>query len=562
MVLNDSILKAISWTLIHSLWQGILLAVGAGLIILATRKSASALRYNLLSALFVGFLVMVALTFNYELMPQGQEAITRLNLPVVPGNVNGFSETATIDYSAVIIEFLNRNANLIALIWLVIFTIKLIGIFNSLNQVYRIRNYRTFSPPEYWKQRISALSHQIHLQKTVVLLESALVKIPSVTGFFKPIILVPIGMLSNLPQDHVEAILLHELAHIRRKDYGINLLQHLAEMIFFFNPGLLWLSSLIKEERENCCDDIALGIIGNKAGFVHALVSFTEFHLDNELAVGFAGKKKHLLSRAKRIIYDDNKSLNAIEKTFLSVSLVLVAIIMIACANPGQPNEVIRMDVEAKIAESHAKIMEENAEIVNAATNKIDIGADQKSADADREAAKIAVLQTKQDQLSALASSKIPNAMICTPQPVANVEPIELSAPVEINTPRSHSVTTRTVNSKTTTSQTYEREVTTYDDADPKKNSRISLRTGVTGENLPDGMNVDRLTNDIISDLKHENIINSTNGLSYKLSNKSLIVNGVRQSENVYAKFKSKYVKVKMYAICYNYEYSGDKPLN
>jgi len=125
-----------------------------------------------------------------------------------------------------------------------------------------------------------------------------------------------------LPEEQIEAILLHELAHIRRKDYGINLVQAFAETIFFFNPGVLWLSSLIKEERENCCDDIAIAATEDKINFVQALVTFDEFNRNNcTLAVGFGSTKNHLLQRAKRIIHNSDKSLNKVEKTFLATSL-------------------------------------------------------------------------------------------------------------------------------------------------------------------------------------------------------------------------------------------------
>ena len=102
---------------------------------------------------------------------------------------------------------------------------------------------------------------------------------PVVIGHLKPVILIPLGCLAGLPADQVEAILLHELAHIRRSDYFVNFLQNITESIFFFNPGLLWISSLIKEERENCCDDIALEQTKNKRGLVQALISFKEQEL-------------------------------------------------------------------------------------------------------------------------------------------------------------------------------------------------------------------------------------------------------------------------------------------
>lgn len=340
MMPNETLLKAISWTLVHSVWQGLILAVLAGLAIVFTKKSTSVLRYNVLAGLFVSFMIAVGFTFNYEFQEEGRETITRLNLPIETTNhiVVGHIPEQKIDLSIQIIEFLNANSSLIVLVWFLIFSIKSLNIFSNLNHIYRIRNYRIQNPPQYWNDRVSELSQTLNIKKHIVLLESQLVKVPSVNGFFKPIILIPVGLLSNLPQDQIEAILLHELAHIRRKDYFINLIQSFAEIIFFFNPGVLWLSSLLKEERENCCDDIAVGITKSKSKFVHALVSFQEYNMkQNELVMGFGGRKNHLLERAKRIIHDNNKSLNSIEKTFLSICFIVVAVFMFACSNTKSP---------------------------------------------------------------------------------------------------------------------------------------------------------------------------------------------------------------------------------
>ncbi len=549
MNVSDAMIKAVSWTLVHSLWQGIVLAVCAGLIVLATKKSVAALRYNLLSALFVVFLFTVGLTFSYEFTTDDTDTTTRLNLPIVGEEFNNeFTQTDGSNFSNTAIDFLNSNANLIVLLWLLVFAVKLFGIVTAFGNVYRIRNYKTFTPSQYWKDRVAELASQMQIKKSIVLLESALIKIPSVTGFFKPIITVPIGMLSNLPQDQVEAILLHELAHIRRKDYVINLLQHLAEMVFFFNPGLLWLSSLIKDERENCCDDIALDIIGNKTHFVHALISFEEYN-NEKLAVAFAGKKNHLLCRVKRIIYNDNKSLNAVEKTFLSVSLLMVAVILIACANPTKMNE------EQRKAELQ-KFIHENARVVDELTTAKTVEElDEKGAALDKKQSEQDEIATAQSTLYTVKTQAEQAAVSATPTPVCNATPV---APVETIDTNTNSVTTRTVTSKTKASHNYEKEVTVFDPSNPKNNKHAYLRTGVSGENLPNDVNVDHLTSKIISELMHNNIIKSTQGLSYMLSENDLIVNGVKQCETVHAKFKNKYVKTKTYTICYNYDYSGD----
>ena len=347
-MLNENLLKAISWTLFHSVWQGLFLAILAGLVILFTKKAKANLRYSILSGLFLAFMIAVGFTFNYENQSDAMFMIS--GEAIVMEDLNReeiFSPASEApDYFQIGVDFLNQNSTTIVFIWFLIFSIKCFGIFRSLSNIYRIRNYRNQEAPEYWRQRVLELSKILKIKKKIVLLESQLVSVPSVTGFFKPIILIPIGLLSNLPQDQIEAILLHELAHIRRKDYFINLIQSFAEILFFFNPGVLWVSSIIKEERENCCDDIAVRITKSKSKFIHALVSFQEYNMkQNQLAVGFGSKKNQLLERAKRIIHDNNKSLNSIEKTFLSICIIIIASFTVACSNTKAATVQSREDV-------------------------------------------------------------------------------------------------------------------------------------------------------------------------------------------------------------------------
>ena len=156
-----------------------------------------------------------------------------------------------------------------------------------------------------------------------------------VIGYFKPVILFPASALTALAPAEIEAILLHELAHIYRKDFLINILQRITEIIFFFNPAVLWISSLIKEERENCCDDIAVRETKDKKQFIHALVSFQE-HNASGYAPSFSGRKKFLLNRVKRIITNNNKTLNNMEKTFLMCGIIATALTAFAFSQHKQ----------------------------------------------------------------------------------------------------------------------------------------------------------------------------------------------------------------------------------
>ncbi|MEO8174434.1 MAG: M56 family metallopeptidase, partial [Sediminibacterium sp.] len=128
-----------------------------------------------------------------------------------------------------------------------------------------------------WQQKIAELRLVIELKKNIQVKESKMVSQPVVAGFFKPMILLPLSMLTTLPPAETEAILLHELAHIKRKDYLVNCLQTITTIIFFFNPAVYALSTLIRNEREFCCDAITIKASGDKKVFIKALVSFAEY---------------------------------------------------------------------------------------------------------------------------------------------------------------------------------------------------------------------------------------------------------------------------------------------
>ncbi|MEJ7678060.1 MAG: M56 family metallopeptidase [Segetibacter sp.] len=200
-----------------------------------------------------------------------------------------------------------------------------------------IKKQRTPIVDGFWRNRILNLCKQLKIKKTVLLFESEIVKIPVVMWHLKPIIFIPVGLLINLTAGEVEAVLLHELAHIRRNDYLVNIIQVIAESIFFFNPALLWMSNLLREEREHCCDDIAVAHTKSKKRFIQALISFKESSSsNNSIAMAFPGSKNQLLRRVSRIIYNRNSTLDGVGKSFVLGSLVLLALLTTAATNSNK----------------------------------------------------------------------------------------------------------------------------------------------------------------------------------------------------------------------------------
>jgi len=331
--ISGEMIRAISWTLLHSLWQGLIAALIAGIIITCTRKSRALLRYNLLGSVLILFLAITIITLFVGLSDNKAFSAGAL-LPATDSNLISSYTAATNDqntkpvagYIDQFINFLNNNAALVILIWLIFFFAKCVKMMAGLLYINKIRATGIHNPADEWNKKILQLSELLGLRQTIRLFETELVKVPAAIGVLKPVILVPLGLLANLPAEHVETILLHELSHIRRKDFLVNLFQNVAETIFFFNPALIWISSLIREEREACCDDIVVANTTHKIRYLEALISFQEHYIGSAsgYAMALGNRKMHMLNRLNRLITHQNKKLNFMEKIILMSGLVII----------------------------------------------------------------------------------------------------------------------------------------------------------------------------------------------------------------------------------------------
>jgi GWxTD domain-containing protein len=157
------------------------------------------------------------------------------------------------------------------------------------------------SAPELWQDRLNRARIRLSISKPVTLLESCLVQVPVVIGQIRPVILLPVGLLIGLPVEQIELILMHELAHIRRCDYVVNMLQTFAEGVMFYNPAVWWASKVIRAEREHCCDDLVVASTHNAHAYAAALAALEETRsVSSELAIAATGGS--LVKRIRRLL--------------------------------------------------------------------------------------------------------------------------------------------------------------------------------------------------------------------------------------------------------------------
>lgn len=180
----------------------------------------------------------------------------------------------------------------------------------------------------YWNERLNSLKGKLGISKSVRLHVSEKILVPFTAGFLKPVILFPLATINQLSLEQVEAILIHELAHIKRHDYLINILQRVMEIILFFNPIIWLLSKEISAERENCCDDVVLEYTDNPKDYARALALIEEHRIDmNGLAMSISGSKQHtLLNRIKNITNMKAQNQNSRQKLFALLSIIAISL--------------------------------------------------------------------------------------------------------------------------------------------------------------------------------------------------------------------------------------------
>ncbi|UCH97649.1 MAG: M56 family metallopeptidase [Candidatus Aminicenantes bacterium] len=306
-ILSENLINALGWTIIHSLWQGAAAALGLALIMFFMRRSGARTRYLLGVAALTLVLVMSLVTFVSIYSFPGIQGISASG---GNGSVLALTDAAKIEDSVTLAVFFksyfNRHLPLVVTVWLLgilVLTLRFAGgyFYNK-----RLKLHRNHQLPASWQNRLETFCRQIGIRKPIRLVESALVKSPLTIGHFKPIILFPLGLVTGLPRDQVEALLAHELAHILRKDYLVNILQNFVDILFFYHPGVRWISSHIRVQRENCCDDIAVSLSGDSLNVAKALTNIQEYDMRTPApAMAAAGNRSGahaLLARVKRLL--------------------------------------------------------------------------------------------------------------------------------------------------------------------------------------------------------------------------------------------------------------------
>ena len=168
-------------------------------------------------------------------------------------------------------------------------------------RVKRLHALALLQPASRWAAAGERLARLVRLSRLPHMVDSALVDVPTVIGWLRPVVLLPMAAFANLTPAQIEAILAHELAHIRRHDYLVNVAQTVAETLLFYHPGVWWVSARVRAEREHCCDEIAVDICGDPTDYARALVELESWRVSSA-SMALAATGGPLLERVRRIM--------------------------------------------------------------------------------------------------------------------------------------------------------------------------------------------------------------------------------------------------------------------
>jgi uncharacterized protein (TIGR03435 family) len=260
----------LGWVLVHFLWQGTLIA---GLYrTLSFHLHRPQIRYNAACFALLAMLAAPAATFLSDGRSGFNDALVS-RTPVAATHSEWSTTPTTIVSVHQSVDWQDRFLQWVVAAWFVgvmIFGLRLTG---GCIVAARVRSMHVRPAPTEWQRRLDELRLRLRVSAPVRLLVSAIVSAPAVVGWLRPVILMPVGALAGLPAEHIEAFLAHELAHIRRRDYLVNLVQSAAETLLFYHPAVWWISRQIREEREHCCDDAAVFVTGNATDYAQALLN-------------------------------------------------------------------------------------------------------------------------------------------------------------------------------------------------------------------------------------------------------------------------------------------------
>ncbi len=303
--LDSTAVEGLGWALVHFAWQGVVAAGVFALLNVAAHGAGARVRYALAAFTLAAMALLPPLTVLYTRVSEPKIVLAKSPGQAAPAfdRIPAASSRVSVPDHWPGVEIRARIANAlpaIVALWcagVLVLSIRYVGGWRLVQQMDR--SAQPILDGEV-AGRLARLLRRMRVSRSVRLLESTMVDVPTVVGWLRPAILLPAATMAGLTAEQLEAILAHELAHVRRYDYLASLLQSAVETILFYHPAVWWVSHRMRVERELCCDDEAVAACGNPIEYARALAGLEALRPAPRLAPAATGGP--LFERVARLV--------------------------------------------------------------------------------------------------------------------------------------------------------------------------------------------------------------------------------------------------------------------
>jgi beta-lactamase regulating signal transducer with metallopeptidase domain len=339
-ILPEEATYALGLMLLHMLWQGLVIALTLGFFLLLMRSASAPARYNISLIALVMLPLSAVATFFQQLnmISQAKEY-----------SESTYFTTFSQEQGSLLDAFLGLYTNylpLIVFLWFLGICVLVLKNLGGFIYLERLKKNYVVPATEPLIEVVEKIRQKFAIARPIQTLISSRINSPMVIGHFKPVVLIPGFAMEQLSPKEMEVVLHHELAHIKRNDYLVNIFQIVIEILFFFHPAAWWISGIIRKEREECCDNYAIADEKDKIILAKTLTYIQELNLKlNPMALSFMNNKKGLLNRIKNLFGTNPKLPSYKEGVFVTLfffSCLIMMSFVFVDKDPGKAKETFR----------------------------------------------------------------------------------------------------------------------------------------------------------------------------------------------------------------------------
>jgi beta-lactamase regulating signal transducer with metallopeptidase domain len=343
------LVRALGWAILHSLWQGVAIAAIVALLLRVLTRSTANVRYLIACAGLAAMTAGWTFTAASYVSPRPSEPGLALGatteevaVVVSPPAAAQAGEGPRIVSGTPVRSWRVRLESWSAAIvfaWLLGVLFLSMRVVFGWYQVRRLRASQNQSVTDALLLRALTIAEHLRVTRSFQIAQSAVVQVPTVVGWLRPLILLPLSALSGLPSAQLDAVIAHELAHVRRHDYLVNILQTAVEVLLFYHPACWWITRQIRSEREHCCDDLVVQVCGDPVGYATALTELESLRGATP-ALGLAATDGPLLRRVRRLLTPStaNESGPSWMAALLPVAILTIALTSVNAAQSTTPS--------------------------------------------------------------------------------------------------------------------------------------------------------------------------------------------------------------------------------